>query len=68
MLHTCIFQLEAQLFNGEIEGLCPTLLEFYYSEEVEVDTWEGISGNQRPNCSVDVVQSWLKQTIREVGP
>jgi hypothetical protein len=37
-------EVEAQLFNGGIEGSYPTLLEFDYKDQVEVDTWEGISG------------------------
>jgi hypothetical protein len=37
-------EVEAQLFNGGIEGSYPTLLKFHYKKVVEVDTWEGISG------------------------
>jgi hypothetical protein len=37
-------EVEAQLFNGGIEGSYLTLLEFDYKAEVEIDTWEGISG------------------------
>jgi hypothetical protein len=41
--HT-VSEVEAQLFNGGIEGSYPTLLEFDYKAEVKIDTWEGISG------------------------
>jgi hypothetical protein len=36
-------EVEAQLFNGGVEGSYPTLLEFNYKKGVEVDTWEIIS-------------------------
>jgi hypothetical protein len=42
--NTSASEVEAQLFNGGIEGSYPTLLEFDYKEQVEVDMWEGISG------------------------
>ena len=44
--HSCCTpasEVEAQLFGGGIEGSYPTLLEFDYSQEVAVDTWDGIS-------------------------
>jgi hypothetical protein len=37
-------EVEAQLLNGGIEWSYPTLLEFDYKKQVEVDTSEGISG------------------------
>jgi hypothetical protein len=42
--NTPAFEVEAQLFNGGMEGSYPTLLEFDYKKEVGVDMWEGISG------------------------
>jgi hypothetical protein len=42
--NTPVSEVEAQLFNDGIKGSYPTLLEFDYKEQVEVDTWEGISG------------------------
>jgi hypothetical protein len=35
-------EVEAQPFNGGIQGSYPTLLEFDYKKQVEVDTWEGM--------------------------
>jgi hypothetical protein len=35
-------EVEAQLFNGGIEGSYPTLLEFDYKEEIVVDTHVGM--------------------------